>query len=1698
MRNFGRCFVCLGGGHLARNCKSKQKCEHCQRRHHKLLCVEVEDQTTALAVEQPQATARVGETGIRSEVTGQLLVDGQTSSLLMTAKVNVANVIEPDKIMTARIVIDGGSHKSHVTTRVQKQLGLKNVGSKFLNVGTFGEKKGKIRRTETVQLKLSNFANNEEIVITACTTPVICPPMHNKKVAVALQNFHHLRGLELADGGEHDENETIDILIGQDYYWIVMRDPIIRGEAHEPVAQFSIFGWVLSGPINENAGTFAEQHLLIRAEERDELRDQLEVFWRVENFGISENEDDEVNSMFLETLKHNGERYEVSLPWRKNAGIVGDNFLQAKSRLASLIRKLKDNTQLKDEYVKNFEAQIKAGIIERVVEEKSPPFGECYYMPHHPVVKLDRDTSKVRIVYDASSKTRGLSLNQALHQGPSLLTEIFKVLIRFRWHKVALIADIEKAFLNISVSEKDRNFLRLLWFKEPENIDSEFEIYRFTRVVFGVTSSPYHLNATLRCHLMKYVEEHPQIVEEVLNSLYVDDFTGGAENVRMGAELRRVLSEMMTSAGFNMRKWATNSNELRKIFADNLEHDSVSDECETYAQCTIANPELCDEALMKKVLGVMWNTDTDEITYTFASLAESLRSLPRTKRGLLGVIARIYDPLGLVSPITIKLKASFQVLCMDQMGWDDPLNDELGKVWDSFLSGVLSSKPVNIPRCYLKLSGGDVTSVQLHTFVDASDMAYAAVSYLRIEQGGVVHTSPVSAKARVAPVKMISSHRPQLTTPRLELLAAVVGSKLSETVHDVLCSLVQIQSVRFWSDSMTVLYWIRGREREYKQFVENRLEKIRSRSRITDWKHVPGEENPADIGSRGASVEELAASTLWLEGPAWLKLDEEEWPSSPKLDNTTSEVMQEMKADTLRNAEMEQTQVLLTCEVVECKNHSSLLKLLRITAFVMRFVTNIKKGLNGDSKTSGLLNVAEMQEAETYWIRTAQQVLVSEADFKRKKIQFGMFSDSEGVIRCRSRMNHASMSEASKTPIALPHNHWFSTLIIRDCHERVFHNGVSETVSLVKTKYFIPRCRQIAKRLIRSCFVCRCIDAKPYNWRPDPPLPDIRVSVTNPFMAVGVDLAGPMYVKVRDVDGKENSKAYIVLFTCAGTRAVHLEMVDDCSSTRYIRALRRFVARRGKPRIMLSDNATNFSSKETQSFLVNHNIIWQPTISNAPWYGGMYERLIKVVKRCLKKVLKGAKLSLDELNTIVIEVEGIVNNRPLTYIDNEDFNEPITPNHLIIGQRLSTLDDQQFLADEDITIPNPKRVHQRLKHKQKVLEDFRKRWKKEYLLELRDFRSNKKGENKQQISVDDVVIIEDDGPRLLWRLGRITKLIESKDGEYRAAKVLVTGSKKLTELERPIRKLYPLELAREAQDDAREQMSSLKTNDMISSQVVPTVEKALDTRLQMNPLTNNALNDMISPQVVPTDEICNQNCTNVSANVVPNDMYGVWGAQGVTKLGGGGKGLSSTTSSKPDNITSGGLNAESGGMDDQNAAMKDAKGRRSRNDTYATSRDHDDGNAGFGRSLRSRDIASATSGVSSTDNGARARDDGDNEATRNLRLRSRDTASATSGVSSIDNDVRSRDDGDAGPTRNSRSSDTVASIDNDQHSRADGNAGRDSRSPDTVASIDNDQRSRDDGDAATGAVMRGFAGGFAGGRTRRQAAIDADRKRKGN
>ena len=196
--------------------------------------------------------------------------------------------------------------------------------------------------------------------------------------------------------------------------------------------------------------------------------------------------------------------------------------------------------------------------------EPSEEDPQCvHYLPHHAVVRQDKQTTKVRVVYDASARTTGPSLNDCLHVGPKLNTKIFDILLRFRVHRIAIIADIEKAFLMISVAPKDRDVLRFVWYKNVFADQLDLIELRFARVVFGVSSSPFLLNATIRHHLEKHEAAQPDLIKKLLRSLYVDDLASGAEDEEQAFQIFTMSKEILKEAGFNLRKFYSNSAALQ-------------------------------------------------------------------------------------------------------------------------------------------------------------------------------------------------------------------------------------------------------------------------------------------------------------------------------------------------------------------------------------------------------------------------------------------------------------------------------------------------------------------------------------------------------------------------------------------------------------------------------------------------------------------------------------------------------------------------------------------------------------------------------------------------------------------------------------------------------------------------------------------------------------------------------------------------------------------------------------------------------------------------------------------------------------------------------------------------------------------------------------------------------------------------------
>ena len=483
--------------------------------------------------------------------------------------------------------------------------------------------------------------------------------------------------------------------------------------------------------------------LNISRKDEDPLVEQVNKFWELESIGVSPHEGT-VHDKFFDTIRWCDGRYEVSLPWKEQHALLPVNYALAVSRLASVLKRLRRNPELLAEYSRTIDEQSSQEIISDVDPNAPVQVGRLHYLAHHPVVREDKQTTKVRIVYDASAKSNGPSLHDCLHAGPSLTSEIPDVLMRFRYHQVALVADIEKAFLMVQVANADRDVLRFLWIDDPSSEDPNIVLKRFNRVVFGVTSSPFLLNGTVRHHVSNYEAEDPQFANDFLSSLYVDDFNGGKDSVPEAFQLYTKAKSRMKEGGFNLRKWISNSEKLMQWIDHEegvpiMEASTVSEEDKTYTQTQLGanNSSISCE---RKILGLNWDIVKDTFMFYFDWLVQFARELPLNKRSVLKVVAKLYDPLGLISPLFITVKALFQDLCKLKTNWDEPLNEELAHKYSSWLSDLLKVQCIAVKRCYIPNVYENLVSLQIHGFGDSSEVAYAAVVYLRIETSKGTYT----------------------------------------------------------------------------------------------------------------------------------------------------------------------------------------------------------------------------------------------------------------------------------------------------------------------------------------------------------------------------------------------------------------------------------------------------------------------------------------------------------------------------------------------------------------------------------------------------------------------------------------------------------------------------------------------------------------------------------------------------------------------------------------------------------------------------------------------------------------------------------------------------------------------------------------------------------------------------------------------
>ena len=370
-----------------------------------------------------------------------------------------------------------------------------------------------------------------------------------------------------------------------------------------------------------------------------------------------------------------------------------------------------------------------------------------------------------------------------------------------------------------------------------------------------------------------------------------------------------------------------------------------------------------------KVLGLLWDSRCDKLEFNLGKIAEDASLVPPTKRGILSGLATVYDPLGLISP-----RVLFQELCLSKLDWDSPLNPEQVARWEKWIGELKKAKVVEAPRCILPKVSDQIVRVSLHGFWDASKKAYCAAVYLVIETTESIHSRLLWSKTRLAPWKALS-------IPGLELMAANILITLIETVLNALSKQTVVDEVKYWPDSMTVLYWLHTRG-DWKTFVHHRVEEILKLRTKSQWGHVSGNENPVDLGSRGVPVSELKDSKLWWEGPKWLSGDREGWPTTFQV-KESAEVSEERRKTAIAMTVTEELAGL--SEVVDINRFSKLGKLLRVTAYIKRFIRNLKEKVNGKKVNRDRLGVEEIENAEIEWIKATQKTLKSHPDYKKYK-----------------------------------------------------------------------------------------------------------------------------------------------------------------------------------------------------------------------------------------------------------------------------------------------------------------------------------------------------------------------------------------------------------------------------------------------------------------------------------------------------------------------------------------------------------------------------------------------------------------------------------------------------------------------------------------------------------------------------------------
>ena len=712
----GCCFGCLRAGHQRYNCKSKSTCTHCNGRHPSVLHVDgripPRSEVTSLSEKVNVIASVHAETPVTSDDHTRAGVDGNDDVTMAIIPVKVA-LHGSSRWIETYAFLDPGSNVSFCSQKLMTEIGSQGVRKK-LTLNTMGVTH-KMYSYELKNVVISDLAHQHVIQLPSLYTKEKMPvSQHHIPTTEDIQRWPHLEDLVLPK-----ISADVGLLIGNNVPDAYSPLEVRVGPRGTPYASRTRLGWITWNVIrpgscrinvSNRADVLAIQDLENTRNLETLYRKSLQIDFPESCIEKPEHsvEDRKFLDMMSKSKNFTDGHYEFCLPFREPPNL-SDNRSQALQRLNSLKRKFQINPKFKADYTK-----FMTDILDKEFAEEVPAneiegcSGKVWYIPHHGIYH-PKKPDKIRVVFDCSSKYRGISLNQLLLQGPDMINNLLGVLLRFRLEEVAVMSDIECMFYQVKVTPDDRDYLRFFWWPTG-NMDLVPVQYRMKVHLFGATSSPSCANYALRQTVednQDYFEHN--ICDEVRNSFYVDDFLCSVATEEEAIHLMNEITFMCSLGGFRLTKWMSNKKSVLESVKEPERAKNVRD---------LSFGKFPSD----RALGVHWDVETDSFGFQISALT--------CKPTILSLVSSVYDPLGLAAPFVLSAKIILQEACRQDLGWDQELSQNELQKWNQWLKDLPKLVNLSVPRCLKPILFGETTNVQLHHFSDASEYGYGVTSYI--------------------------------------------------------------------------------------------------------------------------------------------------------------------------------------------------------------------------------------------------------------------------------------------------------------------------------------------------------------------------------------------------------------------------------------------------------------------------------------------------------------------------------------------------------------------------------------------------------------------------------------------------------------------------------------------------------------------------------------------------------------------------------------------------------------------------------------------------------------------------------------------------------------------------------------------------------------------------------------------------------